>query len=120
MLPSDFSYLNTIDPSIEVELRYASTENFTGKFIDGYHDAKAVVLCADAVMALAELQMMLGYGPRAAGVRRVPADAGGFDPYPQEWWHFSYPIPEASERLDSALTESSPLRCRFLSSLEGK
>ena len=35
-LPEGFVYLNTIAPSIKIELRYLSKNNFIGKQIDGY------------------------------------------------------------------------------------
>ncbi len=201
VLPSGFSYLNTIDPSIDVDLRYASTDNFTGEVVDGYGDANAVVLRTDAATALAGVQTTLadaglgllvydGFRPTRAvdsfmawsrtdddrtrdeyypefskselfelgyiaeqsghslggtvDLTLVELDSGepldmgspfdlfdershyaaegigddafvnrtllreamiaaGFEPYPQEWWHFSYPVPEGAERLDFAL-----------------
>lgn len=200
-LPDGFAYLNTIDPSIEVDLRYASTNNFTGEVVDGYADANAVVLREDAAIALADVQSTLGdaglgilvydgfrptravdffmawaltdddrtraeYYPsfdkpelfelgyiaeqsghslggtvdltlieldtgepldmggpfdlfdershyEASGLSDVAFEnrtllreammQAGFEPYPQEWWHFSYPVPKGAERLDFAL-----------------
>lgn len=202
-LPDDFAYLNTIDPSVEVELRYASTNNFTGEVVSGYEDADAVVLREDAAIALAGVQSTLadaglgllvydGFRPTRAvdffmdwaltdddrtrseyypsfdkpelfelgyiaehsghslggtvDLTLIELDTGepldmggpfdlfdershyaaaglsetafenrtllrkemieaGFEPYPQEWWHFSYPVPEDAERLDFALQQ---------------
>jgi D-alanyl-D-alanine dipeptidase len=36
-------------------------------------------------------------------VLRAAMIEAGFEPYPQEWWHFSYPVPETAKRLDFAL-----------------
>lgn len=35
-LPEGFSYINDIAPNIVLEIRYATTDNFTGKVVDGY------------------------------------------------------------------------------------
>lgn len=200
-LPDGFVFLNTVDPSIDVDLRYASTENFSGEVVDGYQHANAVVLREDAALALAGVQAALadaglglliydgfrptrsveffmewaqsdddrtqaeyypafekaelfelGYIAEQSGhslggtvdltlIERdsgKPLDMGspfdlfdershysasnlsetafenrtmlreammraGFEPYPQEWWHFSYPVPTDAERLDFAL-----------------
>ena len=200
-LPAGFVYLNTVDPTIAVELRYASSENFTGDVVDGYQEANTAVLRADAAQALASVQaelaadglgllvydafrptrsvaafmawaqtdddraqaeyypafakpelFELGYIAEQSGhslggtvdltlidlqtgepldmggafdlfdershyafadltaaqfehrtrLREAMIDAG-FAPYPQEWWHFSYPVPADAERLDFAL-----------------
>ena len=201
VLPDGFAYLNTIDPSIDVDLRYASTNNFTGEVVDGYEEANAVVLREDAAIALAGVQATLadaglglrvydGFRPTRAvdffmewaltdddrtradyypsfekpelfelgyiaeqsghslggtvDLTLIELDTGealdmggqfdlfdershyeasglsetafenrtvlreamlqaGFEPYPQEWWHFSYPVPAGAERLDFAL-----------------
>lgn len=42
-IPEGFVYLNTIDPSIKVELRYITTNNFIGKPIDGYKTTTIIV-----------------------------------------------------------------------------
>lgn len=200
-LPEGFVYLNTVDPGIETELRYAGHDNFTGDVVDGYQRANAAVLRGDAAAALARVQAALtdaGLGLRVYDAFRptrsvaafvawsqnddartreeyyptltkpelfalgyiaeqsghslggtvdltlvdlatgAPLDMGGafdlfdtrshydstdvtaaqfanrtrlreamlaegFAPYPQEWWHFSYPVPEGAERLDFAL-----------------
>lgn len=200
-LPAGFVYLNTVDPTIAVELRYASTENFTGEVVDGYEAANTAVLREDAARALALVQaelaadglgllvydafrptravaafmawaqtedertqaeyypafekpelFELGYIAEQSGhslggtvdltlielASGEPLDMGGafdlfdershyvfadlttaqfdhrtrlreamiaagFAPYPQEWWHFSYPVPSDAARLDFAL-----------------
>lgn len=200
-LPAGFVYLNTVDPSIEVELRYAGPDNFTGAMVEGYEAANAAVLRADAAEALSGVQASLaerGLGLRVYDAFRPtravadfvawshtdddhtraeyypalekpqlfelgyiaeqsghslggtvdltlidlatgdPLDMGGafdlfddrshyafagvtaeqhehrtllreamieagFAPYAQEWWHFSYSVPDGAERLDFAL-----------------
>lgn len=200
-LPDGFAYLNTVDPTIEIELRYATTNNFTGTVVDGYESANAPILRDDAAEALSEVQSALaaeglgllvydafrptrsvaafvawsqtdddrtqaeyyptfekpelfelGYIAEQSGhslggtvdLTLVDLDTGtpldmggafdlfdtrshyaydgvsdaqfanrtllreamisaGFAPYAQEWWHFSYPVPEGAERLDFAL-----------------
>lgn len=201
VLPDGFVYLNTVDATIETELRYASTDNFTGEVVTGYEHANTPVLRADAAKALSGVQQQLthegigllvydGFRPTRAVTDFVawsqttdermrdeyypslaksdlfalgyiaeqsnhslggtvdltlidletgnPLDMGGsfdlfdershydftevtpnqnenrtilreamidagFNPYAQEWWHFSYPVPEGAERLDFAL-----------------
>ncbi len=200
-LPEGFVYLNTVDATIAIDLRYASTDNFTGDIVEGYERANTPVLRDDAAQALAEVQTALvadglgllvydGFRPtRSVGAFMAwsqsdddrtrdeyyptfekpelfelgyiaeqsghslggtvdltlidldtgePLDMGGdfdlfdershyayegvtdaqlanrtllreamlvagFAPYAQEWWHFSYPVPEGAERLDFAL-----------------
>lgn len=201
VLPDGFAYLNTVDGSISVDLKYASTDNFTGEAVDGYERAGTAVLRADAAEALSDVQASLaekglgllvfdafrptravadfvawshtdddrtreeyyptfekeqlfelGYIAEQSGhslggtvdltlvslasgdpldmggtfdlfdershyefdgitpqqfqnrtvLREAMIDAG-FAPYPQEWWHFSYPVPKGAERLDFAL-----------------
>lgn len=200
-LPEGFVYLNTVDASIEVDLRYASTENFTGGVVEGYEQATTPVIREDAALALSHVQsdladddlgllvydafrptravadfvawsqtdddttheqyypafekpelFELGYIAEQSGhslggtvdltlidldtgepldmggdfdlfdershyaydavtdaqfenrttLREAMIDAG-FEPYEQEWWHFSYAVPEDAERLDFVL-----------------
>ena len=42
-LEDGFVYLNDIDDSIIVDLKYYSSENFTGRFVDGYLANKAIL-----------------------------------------------------------------------------
>jgi len=54
-LPDGFVYLHTIDPSIEVSLRYLGNDNFVGCPIEGY-SAPVVILTKDAAQALKKAQ----------------------------------------------------------------
>ena len=66
-LPEGFSYVRDFSPGIEVELRYATTDNFTGQIVDGYESTDAAILRTDAAEALAAVQQDLeaqGYGLR--------------------------------------------------------
>ena len=66
-LPAGFSYVRDFAPGIEVELRYATTDNFTGQIVDGYESTDAAILRTDAAEALAAVQQDLeaqGYGLR--------------------------------------------------------
>lgn len=66
-LPGGFSYVRDLAPGIEVELRYATTENFTGQVVDGYESTRAAILRTEAAEALAAVQRDLepqGYGLR--------------------------------------------------------
>lgn len=196
--PEGFSYLRDVDPEIKIELRYATTENFTGSVVEGYSETDAAMLRDEAAAALGEVQagladeglgllvwdsfrptravddfvswshtaddstkaeyypdhekaelFELGYvaeqsmhslggtvdltlvtlpggeqldmgGPfdffgdlshyDAEGLTaeqqanratlREAMERRGFEPYPLEWWHFTYPLPEATERAD--------------------
>ena len=63
-LPKGFVYLKDIDSSIEIDVRYATTNNFVGKKVDGYH-AKKIVITRRAAVALKKVQEDLkedGYG----------------------------------------------------------
>lgn len=66
-LPEGFSYVRDLAPGIEVELHYATTENFTGQVVAGYESTDAAVLRTEAAAALALVQKDLesaGYGLR--------------------------------------------------------
>jgi D-alanyl-D-alanine dipeptidase len=54
-MPKDFVYLRDIDPSIEQDMRYAGSNNFTGKPVPGY-DAAECVLVRSAAEALKAVQ----------------------------------------------------------------
>lgn len=41
--PEDFVYLLDLEPSIKIELRYFSNNNFIGQPIDGYHRSTIIV-----------------------------------------------------------------------------
>lgn len=55
-LPEGFSYVRDFAPGIEVELRYATANNFTGRVVDGYESTDAAILRTDAAKALALVQ----------------------------------------------------------------
>ena len=62
-LEDGFVYLNDIDDSIIVDLKYYSSENFTGRFVDGYLANKAI-LTNETAIALSNAQKdfnKLGY-----------------------------------------------------------
>lgn len=42
-LPKGFVYLTDICPTVEVELKYFSEDNFVGKKVDGYHSNNCIV-----------------------------------------------------------------------------
>ena len=50
-LEKGFVYLKEIDDSIIVNLKYYSNQNFTGKFVDGYHSNNAI-LTKESALAL--------------------------------------------------------------------
>lgn len=61
-IPKNFSYVKDTIPTIELELRYASTNNFVGEIIEGYLAPKAI-LTTKATLALAKVQKELeGFG----------------------------------------------------------
>ena len=54
-LEAGFVYLNDIDDSIVVNLKYYSSENFTGQFVEGYHSNNAI-LTKESALALSDAQ----------------------------------------------------------------
>ena len=54
-LEDGFVYLNDIDDSIVVNLKYYSSENFTGQFVEGYHSNNAI-LTKESALALSNAQ----------------------------------------------------------------
>ena len=61
-LPTGFVYVKDIIPTAKVELRYATSRNFVGKPINGYHSGKSI-LSKEAANALKEVQQeLLNYG----------------------------------------------------------
>lgn len=54
-LPNGFVYLGDVDSSIATEVRYATTNNFVGKRVDGYQ-AKKIILTRQAAEALSRVQ----------------------------------------------------------------
>ncbi len=55
-LPRGFSHVRDYAPGIDVELRYATIDNFTGQVVDGYESTEAAILRTDAAKALAKVQ----------------------------------------------------------------
>lgn len=53
--PDDFVYLLDLEPSIKIELRYFSNNNFIGQPIDGYHRSTIIVSKPSAI-ALQKVQ----------------------------------------------------------------
>ena len=54
-LPEGFVYINDLDNRINIDLRYSTENNFTGKVIDGYRSNKAIIT-TEAAMALIQVQ----------------------------------------------------------------
>ena len=54
-LEKGFVYLSDINSSIIVDLKYYSSKNFTGKFVEGYNSNKAI-LTKEAAVALSNVQ----------------------------------------------------------------
>ena len=57
-LPDGFQYINEEIPSIKMELKYATKENFTGTFVAGYYTNKGVVT-TQTIQALKKVQKEL-------------------------------------------------------------
>jgi len=55
-LPDGFVYLQDIDSSIQVDLRYFGKDNFLGRKVDGYNSEKSVILTKEAALALKKAQ----------------------------------------------------------------
>ena len=63
-IPSRFIYIKSVIPSISVDLKYLSKNNFVGEKINGYHFNKAIIT-KEAALALKNVQQDLnhfGYG----------------------------------------------------------
>ncbi|NVJ88979.1 MAG: M15 family metallopeptidase [Flavobacteriaceae bacterium] len=57
-IPDNFVYIGDIDPTIKVELRYYSTNNFIGKKIEGYNN-NCLLVTKKTALALKEVQKIL-------------------------------------------------------------
>jgi len=57
-LPQGFVYLKQICPEIKIDLKYASSDNFTGNSVPGY-SANSAILTAEAATALCQVQREL-------------------------------------------------------------
>ncbi len=64
-LPSQWCYVDTVAPTVRTELKYAGSDNFVGRPIDGYSGRRAV-LRRDAAEALARAAAELA--PRGLGL----------------------------------------------------
>lgn len=53
--PEDFVYLLDLEPSIKIELRYFSNNNFIGQPIDGYHRS-TIIVSKPTALALQKVQ----------------------------------------------------------------
>ncbi len=56
-LPEGFCYVDTVAPTIQVNLLYATDDNFVGKKLDGY-EGKRAILRRDTAEALAQAQAL--------------------------------------------------------------
>lgn len=56
--PDDFVYLLDLEPSIKIELRYFSNNNFIGRPIDGYHRS-TIIVSKPTASALQKVQSAL-------------------------------------------------------------
>ena len=56
ILPKGFVYITDISPSIKVDLKYATTDNFTTKVVPGYNSASAAIATKEAAIALKNVQ----------------------------------------------------------------
>jgi len=57
-LPGEFVFLRDVDPTILQDIRYATTNNFTGRRLAGYEAGECIV----------KREVALALQPRAAGV----------------------------------------------------
>ena len=55
-LPAGFTHVTDLAPGIRVELRYATSRNFTGAPVPGYESKTAAILRTSAAKALAKVQ----------------------------------------------------------------
>jgi D-alanyl-D-alanine dipeptidase len=56
-MQNNFVYLKDIAPTIKQEIKYATTDNFTGTVVAGYHDAVAIAKI-EMARALAKAQKL--------------------------------------------------------------
>jgi len=57
-LPENFTYINQVDKTIRIELRYLSSNNFVGKPINGYHK-NTLIITKPTAFALKKVQQKL-------------------------------------------------------------
>ena len=63
-MPEGFCYVDEVEPSVRVDLKYSGSDNFVGRPIDGYEGQRAI-LRRDAALALQRVAAALakqGYG----------------------------------------------------------
>ncbi len=65
-LPEGFVYLDEVDPTIETELRYAGSDNFIGRPVDGY-SGNRVIMTRPTAEALKRVQERIG--PQGLGLK---------------------------------------------------
>ena len=63
-MPKEFVYLADVDPTIEQDMRYSTSNNFIGRVVPGY-DARECVLVRQAAEALKRVQKSMS-APRAS------------------------------------------------------
>jgi D-alanyl-D-alanine dipeptidase len=55
-LPQGFVYINEVDSTIIIDMRYAQKDNFLGRKMTGYHNPKVAILTNEAALALKKAQ----------------------------------------------------------------
>ena len=58
-MPAGLCYLDTVAPSVKVDLKYCGNDNFVGRPIDGYIGGKRAILRKDAAQAVLKAQQEL-------------------------------------------------------------
>ena len=58
-MPAELCYLDTVVPTIRVDLKYCGNDNFVGRPIDGYTEGHRAILRKDAAAAMAKAQKQL-------------------------------------------------------------
>lgn len=79
-LPEGFAYLKKENPTLILDLRYATSENFTGKIVTGYTSEKAIGTKALSI-ALRKVQALLrskGLGLKVFDAYRPQSAVDGF------------------------------------------
>lgn len=85
-MPEDFVYLRDVDPTIQQDMRYAGSKNFTGKPVVGY-DAPECVLTRQTAEALKAVQADLkakGLGLKVYDCYRPARSVTGFVAWTKE------------------------------------
>jgi D-alanyl-D-alanine dipeptidase len=85
-MPKGFVYLRDVDPTIQQDMRYAGSKNFTGKKVPGY-DAAECVLARQAAEALKAVQDALkakGLGLKVYDCYRPERAVAGFVAWAKE------------------------------------